>query len=139
MYFDIPSFSNFSRHFYLCLKIQMAEGKFNLTRDKAVKLCALMAQAEYGDYQSTTRRYPEFLSPWPRHLMEEEVAKVHASLKGTDSKTARDTFLHEMAKEDLFDAETFKAKAGREKVLVAVGSSGLKVYERKAHGQLKQT
>ena len=131
-------FSNFSRHFYLCLKTRIAEGKFNLTREKAVKLCALMAQAEYGDSDSKKRHNPEFLSPWPQDEMEEEVAKVHASLKGTDTKTARDNFLNEMAKEDLFDAEIFKAKAGGEKVLVAVGSSGLKVYERKPHGRLKQ-
>lgn len=98
-----------------------------------------MAQAEYGDYKSQKRHNPEFLSPWPQDLMEEEVAKVHASLKGTDSKTARDNFLNEMAKEDLFDAETFKAKACGEKIMVAVGSSGLRVYERKPHGRLKQT
>lgn len=98
-----------------------------------------MAQTEYGDYSHKKKRYPEFQSPWPREMMDEEVAKAHASLKGTLSTTARDTFLSEMAKEDLYDSETFKAKAGGQKVVVAVGSTGLKVFERKSHGQLKQT
>ncbi|KAK3711930.1 hypothetical protein QZH41_009432, partial [Actinostola sp. cb2023] len=128
------------RHFYLCLKTQMSEGKFNFTQEKGVRLCALMVQVEYGDYNSEQKHYSEFLSLLPQQLMnEEEVTKAHASLKGTASKTARDIFLSELAKEELFDAETFKAKASGQKVLVAVGSTGLKVFERKLDGKLKQT
>lgn len=118
----------------------MAEGKFNLTLDKAVQLCALMAQVEYGDMNSNTpRSYPQFLSPWCREDKERKVAEAHKKLEGMSSSAARDAFLNVMSKEELYDAEIFKAKAGRRKVLVAVGSGGLKVYERRTHGKLKQT
>lgn len=117
----------------------MAEGKFNLMQEKAVQLCALMAQVEYGDYSNTPRSYPQFLSPWCREDMERKIADAHKKLEGMSSPIARDAFLNVMSKEELYDAEIFKAKAGRQKVLIAVGSSGLKVYERRTHGKLKQT
>jgi len=116
----------------------MAERKFNFTREQAVKLCALMAQAEYGDYHRETKTLPEIISPWPKDIMEEEVANAHIGLKGTAPKTARDTFLNEMSKHELYDAEIFKAKAAGQKVVLAVCSTGVKVFERKAHGKLKQ-
>lgn len=98
-----------------------------------------MAQAEYGDYQSGTQRFLEFKSSCLKEIIaDEELAKAHASLKGTARKTARDTFLNEIAKEELYDAEIFKAKAGGQKVAVAVCSSGLKVFDRKSPGHLKQ-
>lgn len=129
------------RHqFYLCLKKQIAEGKFNLTQEKAVQLCALMAQVEYGDLHSNApRSYPQFLSPWCRDDMERKIAEAHRKLEGMSSSIARDAFLNVMSKEELYDAEIFKAKSGGQKVLVAVGSGGLKVYERRTHGKLKQT
>lgn len=71
--------------------------------------------------------------------MERKIAEAHRKLEGMSSSVARDAFLNVMSKEELYDAEIFKAKAARQKVLVAVGSSGLKVYERRTHGKLKQT
>lgn len=97
-----------------------------------------MAQAEYGDYQCETKSLPEFKSPWPKDIIEDEVANAHLALKGTAPKTARDICLNEISKHELYDAELFKAKATGQKVVIAVCSTGLKVFERKAHGQLKQ-
>ena len=68
-----------------------------------------------------------------------KIAEAHRNLEGMPSTAARDAFLNVMSKEELYDAEIFKAKASGQKVLVAVGSSGLKVYERRTHGKLKQT
>lgn len=98
-----------------------------------------MAQVEYGDYSNTPRSYPQFLSPWCREDMDRKIAQAHQNLEGMSSSVASDAFLNVMSKEELYDAENFKAKQGRQKVLVAVGSSGLKVYERRTHGKLKQT
>lgn len=98
-----------------------------------------MAQVEYGDYLSTPKSYPQFFSPWCRKDMERKIAEAHRNLEGMPSTAARDAFLNVMSKEELYDAEIFKAKASGQKVLVAVGSSGLKVYERRTHGKLKQT
>lgn len=109
-----------------------------MTQEKAVQLCALMAQVEYGDYSNTPKSYPQFLSPWSREDMERKIAEAHRKLEGMSSTVARDAFLNVMSKDELFDAEIFKAKASGQKVLVAVGSSGLKVYERRTHGKLKQ-
>ena len=114
----------------------MAEGKFNLIQEKAVQLCALMAQLEYQDYSSKPKSC--FLSPWSRDDMERKIADAHKKLQGMTPTVARDAFLNVMSKEELYDSEIFKAKEGRRKVLVAVGSSGLKVYERRTHGKLKQ-
>ncbi|XP_074613295.1 E3 ubiquitin-protein ligase MYLIP-like [Acropora palmata] len=127
------------RQFYLCLRKQISEGKFNFTQEKAVQLCALMAQAEYGDFSRPPKSYPQFLSPWPGEDMERKIAGSHRNLEGTSSTIARDAFLNIMSKEDLYDAEVFKARTGRQKVLVAVGSNGLRVYERRTHGKLKQS
>lgn len=132
------NFVAFRQQFYLCLKKQMADGKFNLTQDNAVQLCALMAQVEYGDYSNMPRIYPQFLSPWGREDMDAKIAEAHQKLQGMPSSVARDSFLNVMSKEELYDAENFKAKTGKQKVMVAVGSSGLKVYERRTHGKLKQ-
>lgn len=127
------------RLFYLCLRKQIAEGKFNLTQEKAVELCALMIQAEYGDYSYRPKIYPQFLSPWSGEDMEKKIADAHKKLEGMTTTIARDSFLNVMSKEELYDAEIFKARTCRRKVLVAVGSSGLRVYERKTHGKLKQS
>ena len=110
-----------------------------MIQEKAVQLCALMAQVEYGDYLNTPTSYPQFLSPWSKEDMERQVTEAHKKLQGMSSPVARDAFLNVMSNDELYDAEIFKAKAGRQKVLVAVGSNGLKVYERRTHGKLKQT
>lgn len=101
-------------------------------------LCALMAQAEYGDLSSTPQHNPEFLSPWPQKEMGKQVFEEHAKLEGMISQVARDRFLNFMAKKELYNAEIFKAKTGGNKVLVSVGSSGMKVFERKTNGKLKE-
>ena len=53
-------------------------------------------------------------------------------------KAARDDFLIFMAKKELYNAEIFKAKTGGSKIYVSVGSAGLKVFERKIDGKVKQ-
>lgn len=125
------------------LRKQISEGKFNLTKEKSVQLGALSAQVEYGDYtvyRKTSANYSQLLNPsWTNREVEKQVAEAHRKLEGMESSAARDTFLNVMSKEELYDAEIFKAKTGHQKVLVAVGSSGLKVYERRANGKLKQT
>lgn len=104
-----------------------------------MQLCALMAQAEYGDFSRPPKSYPQFLSPWSKEDMERKIAESHRNLEGTSSTIARDAFLNIISKEDVYDAEVFKARTGRQKVLVAVGSNGLRVYERRTHGKLKQS
>lgn len=126
----------------MCLRKQISEGKFNLTKEKSVQLGALSAQVEYGDYVygKTAENYSQLLNPsWTNREVEKQVAEAHRKLEGMESSAARDTFLNVMSKEELYDAEIFKAKTGHQKVLVAVGSSGLKVYERRTNGKLKQT
>ena len=110
-----------------------------MTQEKAVQLCALMAQAEYGDYSYTPKSYPQFLSPWSRDDMERKITDAHKKLEGMSATVARDAFLNVMSKQELYDAEIFKARTCRQKVVVAVGSSGLKVYEKNIHGKLKQS
>lgn len=126
----------------MCLRKQISEGKFNLTKEKSVQLGALSAQVEFGDYVygKTSENYSQLLNPsWTNREVEKQVAEAHRKLEGMESSAARDTFLNVMSKEELYDAEIFKAKTGHQKVLVAVGSSGLKVYERRTNGKLKQT
>ena len=126
----------------MCLRKQISEGKFNLTKEKSVQLGALSAQVEYGDYVywKMSENYSQLLNPsWTNREVEKQVAEAHRKLEGMESSAARDTFLNVMSKEELYDAEIFKAKTGHQKVLVAVGSNGLKVYERRTNGKLKQT
>ena len=126
----------------MCLRKQISEGKFNLTKQKSVQLGALSAQVEYGDYVfgKKSENYSQLLNPsWANREVEKQVAEAHRKLEGMESSAARDTFLNVMSKEELYDAEIFKAKTGHQKVLVAVGSSGLKVYERRTNEKLKQT
>lgn len=126
----------------MCLRKQICEGKFNLTKEKSVQLGALSAQVEYGDYfyWKMSEKYSQLLNPfWTNREVEKQVAEAHRKLEGMESSAARDTFLNVMSKEELYDAEIFKAKTGHQKVLVAVGSHGLKVYERRTNGKLKQT
>lgn len=126
----------------MCLRKQISEGKFNLTKEKSVQVGALSAQVEFGDYVygKTSENYSQLLNPsWTNREVEKQVAEAHRKLEGMESSAARDTFLNVMSKEELYDAEIFKAKTGHQKVLVAVGSSGLKVYERRTNGKLKQT
>lgn len=74
---------------------------------------------------------------WFGEDMEKKIVDVYKKLEGMIMMIVRDLFLNVMFKEELYDVEIFKVRICRWKVLVVVGSSGLRVYERKIYGKFK--
>lgn len=120
------------------MRSQLAEGKFKLDKSTAAKICALIGQTEYGD-SIYPLPIPDFIAPWTRQEIMGRISDEKKALRGMSQKSAQLAFLNLLAKEELYDCEIFKAKALGEKVNVAVGNSGLKVFERKASENLRQT
>lgn len=97
-----------------------------------------MAQTEYGD-SNYPLPLPDFIASWTRQVIMKKISEEKKLLRGMTPKAAQLAFLNLLAKAEMYDCEIFKAKALGEKVVVAVGKSDLKVFERRSSENLRQT
>ncbi|XP_077982256.1 E3 ubiquitin-protein ligase MYLIP-like isoform X2 [Glandiceps talaboti] len=122
-----------ARHiFYLHVKRDFSQGKLNASSVQAIKLCALMAQAESGDYtkeKSQYTFYPNYIPQWSTTFLN-SVALEHAKLEGMSSTTAEYRVLQEAAAFDNFGMEYHDVKnnVGHDMKL-GVGPEGLTIYD----------
>ena len=142
-----PCFSEncffFHRHqYFLTLKLYLRRGRFDLsslpTRTVA-EICAALAQAETGDFNSDN--IPDYSTYLPLYIwsmltkscdLKKEVSNEHNKLTGQTAQAAEVNLLHLLSLVHGYGVETFKGRYtadnyGR-KLKILVDEDGLKVY-----------
>ena len=128
----------FYRHFfYHALKRNLAEDKFVLSQNQLTKLHALIRQIEEGDYKDVgdlaSGQTCITSNAWERDIRQE-----HRMLKGTTESVAKLKFISILAETEFYFCEWFKVKLGGEKLLAAVGATGLTLINRRSPQSSKE-
>ncbi|XP_039299324.1 E3 ubiquitin-protein ligase MYLIP [Nilaparvata lugens] len=124
-----------TRHlFYLHAKMDIAEGRLKLdSRDTALKLAALISQAELGDFEPVCPPV-HFYEQWCQYLLGEtlidnstieKVAEMHDNVKGMKTLAAEYWLLKEISTNECYGEEIFTCKG----TALGIGPHGITIYE----------
>lgn len=116
------------------MKRNLAEDKFVLSQNQLTKLHALMRQAEQGDVQDVDegKASNDCTSMSSPNAWELDIQLEHKKLKGTSESVAKLKFISILAETEFYFCEWFKVKLGGEKLLAAVGATGLTLINRRS-------
>lgn len=135
----VPTFKFFaiylSRHFfYHALKRDLRNEKFILSQSQMTKLYALMRQTEFGDFTAKKSALEQISSATSSQVnaFEKDVEMEHEQLMGMSASVAKLKFISTLAKTEFYFCDLFKVKLGGEKLLVAVGTMGLRLINRRS-------
>ncbi|XP_002733818.1 E3 ubiquitin-protein ligase MYLIP-like [Saccoglossus kowalevskii] len=122
-----------ARHiFYLHVKNDLSEGKLDASTVQAAKLCALIAQAESGDYskdKSQYNFYPHYIPNWPT-TFSTNVVMEHRKLAGMNRGAAEYRVLQEASACENFGMEYHEVRNNvGQPMKLGVGPNGLTIYE----------
>ncbi|CAD5123362.1 DgyrCDS11718 [Dimorphilus gyrociliatus] len=122
------------------------EKKIPLTQEDAIRLCALRAQTECGDYQHfSTGSYNSVTRILPRPIRDlidaQDIAKLHMELVGLGPQQANEAFLRVLQDWPLYGAKLFGVKQTTledipKKLWFGVGQIGVHLMEQE--GQVLQ-
>ena len=121
--------------FYQQVKIELESQKLVPESDDQIKyLAALIAIAEYGDYDPKTHQlnsYKTLLGDihHPSSQLIHSIAEMHKSLVGTTRESAQYKFLQEASKLQNYGVEYHEAKdCGGETLTIGIGPDGVFRY-----------
>lgn len=125
----------FRHFFYHALKRNLRENKFILSQNQLTKLHALIRQVEQGDLNTDEfcHQTSETTNAWERDIIQE-----HKNLKGTTESVAKLKFISILAETEFYFCEWFKVKLAGEKLLAAVGATGLTLINRRSPHSSKE-
>ena len=112
-----------------------------LSQNQLIKLHALIRQVEHGDLKETGV-YPICVhgpfSPSKINAFEIDIKNEHEKLKGISESVAKIKFITLLSKTEFYFCDLFKVKLGGEKLLVAVGTTGLQLLYRRSPQTTKE-
>lgn len=153
VYYKCLTIHFFSRHqYYLTLKNYIHDSKLDLSalQTKTVaRICALIAQIEYGDYnQERLSRYSVYLPSDICNLysntsdLQKDAAAEHSKLLNSSTSEVKIEFLNTMSNVPGYGIELFRGKTNEDKeakrVEICVGSDGVRVYGVEREFDMKQ-
>ncbi|XP_059423855.1 E3 ubiquitin-protein ligase MYLIP-B [Carassius carassius] len=118
-----------TRHLFLMhMKEELFKGSLRLDMEQAIELCALLAQAELGDYNQNTANYcySQIYGQDPSHETINNIFLRHKSLEGVSQASAEYQALQLVSSLNYYGVEWHSARdpEGQE-LLIGVGPEGL--------------
>lgn len=118
-----------TRHLFLMhMKEELFKGSLRLDMEQATELCALLAQAEFGDYNQNTANYcySQIYGQDPSHDTINNIFLRHKSLEGVSQASAEYQALQLVSSLNYYGVEWHSARdpEGQE-LLIGVGPEGL--------------
>ncbi|XP_042628459.1 E3 ubiquitin-protein ligase MYLIP-B [Cyprinus carpio] len=118
-----------TRHLFLMhIKEELFKGSLRLDAEQAIELCALLAQAEFGDYTHNTVNYcySQIYGQDPSHDTINNIFLRHKSLEGVSQASAEYQALQLVSSLNYYGVEWHSAcdSEGQE-LLIGVGPEGL--------------
>lgn len=113
----------------------MRNEKFILSQSQLTKLYALIRQTEFGDFAAKESGELQITAPSTSpqvNAFEKDVEMEHEQLMGMSASVAKLKFISILAKTEFYFCDLFKVKLGGEKLLVAVGTMGLRLISRRS-------
>nr|XP_055066018.1 E3 ubiquitin-protein ligase MYLIP-B [Misgurnus anguillicaudatus] len=118
-----------TRHLFLLhVKEELFKGSLRLDREQAIVLCALLAQAEFGDYNHNTAKYcySQIYGQDPSHDTINNIYMRHKELEGVSQPSAEYQALQMVSSLSYYGVEWHSARDSEGKELViGVGPEGL--------------
>lgn len=129
----------FPRHFFYYALKRNLEDKFVLSQNQLTKLYALSRQAESGNsdgigFNSTSA---QLASP-EANALEMDIRREHEKLRGMSKSVAKLKFISMLAETEFYFCDLFKVKLGGEKLIVTVGTMGLRLINRRNSQSTKE-
>lgn len=118
-----------TRHLFLMhVKEEIIKGSLRLDAEQAIELCALLAQAEFGDYKQNTAKYcySQIYGQDPSHDTINTISLKHKSLEGVSQASAEYQALQLVSSLTYYGVEWHFARDSEgQELLIGVGQEGL--------------
>ncbi|RXN10228.1 E3 ubiquitin- ligase MYLIP-B isoform X1 [Labeo rohita] len=117
------------RHLFLMhAKEELFKGSLRLDAEQAIELCALLAQAEFGDYNHNTVKYcySQIYGQDPSHDTVNNIFLRHKSLEGVSQASAEYQALQLVSSLNYYGVEWHAARDSEgQELVIGVGPEGL--------------
>ncbi|XP_016376291.1 E3 ubiquitin-protein ligase MYLIP-B isoform X1 [Sinocyclocheilus rhinocerous] len=118
-----------TRHLFLMhVKEELFKGSLRLDMEQAIELCALLAQAEFGDHNHNTANYcySQIYGQDPSHDTINNIFFRHKSLEGVSQASAEYQALQLVSSLNYYGVEWHSARDSEgQELLIGVGPEGL--------------
>ncbi|KAK9961169.1 hypothetical protein ABG768_008973 [Culter alburnus] len=118
-----------TRHLFLMhVKAELFKGSLRLDAEQAIELCALLAQAEFGDYKHNTAKYcySQIYGQEPSHDTINNIVSRHKALEGVSQASAEYQALQLVSSLNYYGVEWHSARDSEgQDLLIGVGPEGL--------------
>ncbi|XP_056617958.1 E3 ubiquitin-protein ligase MYLIP-B [Triplophysa dalaica] len=118
-----------TRHLFLMhVKEELFKGSLQLDKEQAIELSALLAQAEFGDYNHNTPKYSQIYGQDPSHDTINKIYMRHKDLEGVSQTSVEYQALQLVSSLGNYGVEWHSAHDSEgQELLIGVGPEGLLV------------